>query len=162
MSAPTHLTVRVPITSAQMQTLNTTPLQIIAGTPAQFLNVYNLYLRYFHGTVPFNAVSGDGFYFFTGTTGLPFIAYPGGEGFIGPSQPATGFVDQTQDMSLWFKDWMGGGSSQPVSAASGSGLYLCQCNNNSGDGFPPDGTTDWTEGNGSLLALVEYSLVSAS
>src|ERR1700685_4126888 len=98
MNGPIHLNARVPITAAQIKLLNTTPVQIIPGAPGKIVNIYNLYLRYFFGTTPFNPVDGDSFIWFLGSTSATAIVnYPS----TGDTN-AVGFVDQSQDMGQWF------------------------------------------------------------
>lgn len=148
MPSPTHNTVRVSLTAAQILSLNTNPVELISGSAGQILVVYSVYLRYFHGSTPFNPQSDDQFAFYTGNINSTYlIPYPGG-------QFAQGFIDQTQDMSQWYSPAMDGQTnvSANLTDIEGSGLYLTQFNYN--DGFPTG--TNWTEGNGTMLALIEY------
>lgn len=149
MSTPTHQTARIPLTASQVLNLGTTPVQIIAGSPGQILIVYNAYLRLFAGTIPFNPASGDAFGFYTGNLTNTFaIDYPAG-------LPAEGFADQTVDMSQWHNGWLAGfGPTDATADIIGSGLSLAV-----GNGSWPTGSA-WTQGNGTMLALVEYSYVT--
>ena len=153
----THQTARIPITAAQILTLNSVPVEILAGTPGSIINVYSLYLRLFHGATPFNPQAADVFVFYLGnpnnTSLVSFGSTAGGA-------RATGFVDQTQDMSCWLMQYMAGGGFSTEAAdfndIVGSGLWLTQFTGPT-DNFPSG--TDWTQGNGTLLALIEYSVI---
>jgi hypothetical protein len=108
-----------------------------------------MYLRLFAGTTPFNPLSGDDLAFYLGNpANTQLIEYPGG-------LAAIGFADQTVDMSQWHDGWMGGGATADSVDIIGSGLFLALGN---GGTFPSG--TNWTLGNGTMLALVEYSLVT--
>jgi hypothetical protein len=153
-----HKTARVPISSDQILTLNSVPVEILAGTPGSIINIYSLYLRLFHGDTPYNPQTDDVFVFYLGnpnnTTLISFGSSPGGA-------RATGFVDQTQDMSCWLMPFMCGDGNSDASAdltvdILGSGLWLTQFTGPTGN-FPSG--TDWTQGDGTLLALVEYSVI---
>ena len=142
-----HQNARIPLTAAQILSLNSSPVELIAGTPGSIIVTYNLYLRLFHGTTPFNPQSTDALVYYLGNlenTTLP-----------NSSTIAKGFVDQTQDMSSWQSAWMGQGNAADLTAdIKGSGLWLTQCNAND---FPSG--SNWTQGNGTMLALIEYAVV---
>jgi hypothetical protein len=152
-----HQTARVPISADQILTLNSVPVEVIAGTPGAIINIYSLYLRLFYGTTPYNPQVDDVFVFYSGnpnnTNLVSFGTSPGGA-------RATGFVDQTQDMSCWLMPYMAAGGFSTASAdlndIVGSGLWLTQFTGPTSN-FPSG--TDWTQGDGTLLALVEYSIV---
>ena len=145
-----HQNVRVPLSAAQILNLGTTPVQIVAPSAGQIIVPYNTYLRLFAGTTPFNPLSGDHLAFYLGNpANTQLIEYPGG-------LSAIGFADQTVDMSQWHDGWMGGGATADSTVdIIGSGLFLALGN---GGTFPSG--TNWTLGNGTMLALVEYSLVT--
>jgi len=149
----THQFARVSLTSAQLLSLNSAPIEVITGTSGSIINVYNLYLRFFHGTTPFNPQPEDGFVFYLGnpdnTTLVNYGAISGCN--------AQGFIDQTQDMGSWLDGWMGGGTAADLTAdILGSGLWLTQYNSN--NTFPTG--SNWTQGNGTMLALIEYAVTT--
>jgi hypothetical protein len=150
---PTHQTARVSLTAAQILNLGTTPVQIVAGSPGQILVVYNSYIRLFAGTTAFNPAADDLIGFYLGNlTNTYLLEYPG-------ALRAVGFLDQTVDMSQWHDGWMGSGAPADATAdILGSGLNLVVANNASGLVIPKG--SNWTQGNGTGLVLVEYSYVT--
>jgi hypothetical protein len=72
---------------------------------------------------------------------------------------ATGFVDQSVDMSAWGIPGLFfgivGGNSFPLSTYVGQGLSVLQYNINS----PYPQGANWTQGNGTLAIFVKYTYV---
>jgi len=155
MNAPTHQNVRVALTAAQILDLGTTPVQIVPGSPGQLIVVYNMYLRLFAGTTPFNPSDTDVFGFYVGSLASANEASFGDDSGVS----CVGFADQTTDQSLWFEAWLGNGNASYTANVIGSGLSLVRGNNNSFPTLWPSGG-NWAEGNGTMLALVEYSYVT--
>lgn len=144
----THQSARISLTAAQILSLNSAPVELLAGTAGSIIIVYSLYIRLFHGTTPFNPQATDFLVYYLGNTNNTTLT--------NFQTKATGFVDQTQDMSSWQSPYMGeGGGADLTADIKGSGLWLTQCTDNS---FPSG--ANWTQGNGTMLVLIEYAIVA--
>ena len=160
-----HTFVTIVIPTSRVLTLNSNPVQLVPGSSGNLLTLNSLYIRYVKGSAIFNPAANDVIVAFTGdgTAAGSLLTYPGAV-FL-----ATGFVDQTQDMSGYLDGWLGqiaiantsdSPAARPASIIVGAGLYLTQFSHNPDFRNFPSGT-DWTQGNGSLIVRVEYSYLLA-
>lgn len=166
MSTPTHFFSTTAVSSAEMLTLQTKPVQLVAGSPTFLMNVYNVVIKYAHGSTPFNPAATDILVVYTGdgTSVGSLVLY------ADPLILTQGFIDQSEDLTLYIDNWFAtngalhasGGGTPPINAAPASsivasGLYLSQCDSTT---LFPSGS-NWTQGNGSLVVTVEYSYLLA-
>jgi hypothetical protein len=158
---PTMYTATLILTAAQLKTLNSSPVQIVAGTPGQIICLESAYFQYNYNSVAFNVASTDFMGVYVGTASSSNVVLSGdGTGF-----PALGFLDQSQNMGLWTITYLdvafGGGTEEEGAAVQasilrGSGLYITQFTENS---FPSG--TNWSVGNGTMAVFVRYSFIEA-
>ena len=154
---PSFYTKIVQVSAAQLLTLNTAPIQLVAGKPGQVLVLESSYIRYNYNTTPFNPASGDKVAMFIGNHDTTFNA---GLNQDSVGTPAVGFVDQTENTSTWMLSYTGNisGAGTLASAFRGSGLYLTQYSTNLSQ-FPSG--TNWTHGDGTLSVFVRYGFIEA-
>jgi hypothetical protein len=140
------------LTSAQLLKLHSSPLLLVSGVPNCVIDLNSVYFRYLHGTVQYNPAALDNVYVVNGVV-------PNVLSFI-DGLPATGFVDQSVDMSFWNSGLCGevssGGGLNAIATANilGQGLYLYQCT-----GGNASAGADWTQGNGQLAVFLKYAYV---
>jgi hypothetical protein len=148
-----------------MLSLQTNPVQLIEGSPTFLMNVYNVVIKYVHGSTPFNPTSTDILVVYTGdgTQDGSLVLY------ADPLLLGQGFIDQSEDLTLYVDAWFAtngglhasgspvGVNAAPASSIVDSGLYLSQCDSST---LFPSGA-NWTQGNGSLEVTVEYSYLLA-
>lgn len=139
------------LSSAQLLLLNSNPVQLVSGIAGHVPNVQSVYYRYLAGVTPYNpnALDRIGVYI-TGTTinGL-YTNYS-----------ATGWVDQSVDMSVWdTPSFSGNGvyTAVPLSNVTGQGISITQFRSGS---FPTG--ANWTQGNGQLVVFLRYEFISLS
>lgn len=164
MSTPIHIVTQITIPATAVKTLNSIPVQLIAGIAEQLINIYAVNIRYNYVSPAFNPATDDFLVIYTGTgsAGGSLLAYPGA------SFSAKGFVDQTQNMTGYFDNWFwgpntafAGPNAAPASDIVGAGLYLTQFHSadQSYTQFPVG--TNWSLGGGNLVVTVEYSYLLA-
>lgn len=142
----------VTISAAQIKTLFSAPVLLVPGKTGCIVDIKSLILVYHAGSVAFNPSGDDILGAITGSLPNSFLA----TGFF-----AAGFCDQSSDQINWVENWWnpgnGIGSNLPLSDVIGSGIYLFQYN--VGDVWP--GGANWTLGNGTFTAYIEYTYIVA-
>lgn len=143
----------VQVPTAAVLTLNSNPFVIVPGLAGFVPNLKSLYIRYNFGTQVFNPTSND---FLNAVIGSGANALLNN---IVLTSPTVGFVDQTQNMALFYDTYLqaqgpgfSGSNSVALSSLSGSAIKLIQYRKNMT--FPAG--VDWTQGDGSLTVFVEY------
>jgi hypothetical protein len=139
------------LSAAQILTLHSAPVLLVPGVSNCVIDLNSVYFRYMHGTVQYNPAGTDAVYVVNGV--VPnVLAYFGG-------LEATGFVDQSVDISMWNSGLCGQPVSPSLSAIAtsyivGQGLYLYQGTlGNIASG------ANWTQGNGTLAVFLKYAYV---
>ena len=133
---------KVVLTATQILSMHTNPVLLIAGVSECVIDINSIYFRYLHGSTPFNPAESDVIYVANGV--VPDVLIPF------DTTIATGFVDQTVDMSVWNSSLAG---AVPLSYILGKGIYLYQGTGTGGSG------SNWTQGNGELAVFIKYAYV---
>jgi hypothetical protein len=157
MSSFPEYTAVVQVTAAQIKSMHTSPVQLVPGQAGCIVDIKSILLVYHAGTQVFNPTSTDFVGVFTGTIPNIFSTYTNGVCL------AEGFTDQASDQLVWAFPWWDTGAQNTgidavaLSAVIGSGIFLWYYD--TGDVFP--GGANWTQGNGTITAYVEYSYIVA-
>jgi hypothetical protein len=157
MAYPSFQELKVVLTASQLLTLHTSPVLLVAGVAGTIIDVNSIYYRYLHGTTVFNPASTDGVMVVNGI--MPNVLSEAGYLF------ATGFLDQSVDMSAWGNPMAGSPantsnffiSGVPLSYFVGQGLYLYQGNVSSPSVWGQG--ANWTQGNGELAVFLKYAFL---
>ena len=130
--------------------MHTNPVLLIAGVSECVIDINSIYFRYLHGSTPFNPAESDVIYVANGV--VPDVLIPF------DTTIATGFVDQTVDMSVWISSLAGTLTAPPgvvpLSYILGKGIYLYQGTEDTGGSG-----SNWTQGNGELAVFIKYAYV---
>lgn len=128
-------TATVTLSSAQLLHLRGTPVQLAPAPGAgNVIKPVSFTLEYKFGSAPYTAPGGN---FAVGTPG--FVA--------AVQQPAVGFIDQASDQVAFLGSF--GGAFGPRSSFENQPLSLTQ-----------NGSAEWTEGDGSVVISVIYTVVA--
>lgn len=147
----------VNLSSAQLLTLNSIPVEVVPGVPGFIPIIESGYMVYTAGTTPYSVNADDAIALYVGddTQAGSIINYG--------DLPATQFIDVfNPDQGIYFfapsYQWTNPNPSviphAPTASLAGRGMYLAQYRD-----FPTG--VDWTGGNGTLKIVVEYNYVGA-
>ena len=152
MSYFPKLTAVVNVSATQIKSLHTSPVLLVPGVSGCIVDIKSLILVYHAGAQAFNPGGEDQLAAITGALPNSFLA----TGFS-----ASGFCDQSSDQINWVENWWdpgdGNGNNLPLADIIGSGISLFQYNVN--DVWP--GGANWTLGNGTFTAYIEYTCIVA-
>jgi hypothetical protein len=150
MASTSFQELKVVLTSTQILAMHTSPVALVPGRTGCIIDVNSIYYRYLHGGTPFNPAGDDSIFLTEGSVTAGLVS-----GFI-----ATGFVDQSVDMSTWAESPVGGfasgegGNAATLSAILGAGLFFTQTSESN-----PSQGANWTQGNGQIAVFVKYAYV---
>jgi hypothetical protein len=139
----------VLVTSAQLLALTSAPVVLVPGVSGHYLSLQGAILEYIFGTTPYTIPASNEFDIQVGPS-----AVDGSDANIVGNIPATGFIDQSNDVIFDATNItitgglpLGGGGNIPApsSEASGQAIYLVE-----------QGGTDVTVGDGTLKITVYY------
>ena len=151
----------ITVTSAQIQTLNSAPLSVVAGIVGAVPVVEAGFVIYNPGSTPYTVGANDVVALTTGPSlsagNPPLINYTGflAQGFV------SGGFDPDGTIAFWNPSYQSETPSSPAKAAIpasnlvGASIFLTQ--HDSSLAWPSG--TDWTSGNGTMTLFIEYSFI---